>query len=132
MARSQRGYVTRAELLAQLAERGVRLSLPEFKRYQESGVIPTLRRFGRKGEGRGVAWGWQRGRVERIVQRVLLLGRGEADAELLGPLLRRNPWLEEFLELRVAEAEQVGYEHGFRDGREDAFREMREEVREAS
>jgi len=132
MAGSQRGYVTRVELLAQLAERGARLSLRELKQYQASGVIPALRRFGRKGEGRGVAWGWPRSRAERIVKLLLLLGDGEWDAQLLGPLLRRHSWLRDYLEARVADAEDVGWERGFQDGREDAFQEMREGVREAS
>jgi hypothetical protein len=69
-----RDYVTREELVAKLSRVGVSLGPGQFRRLQVMGIVPKPKRYGRKGEGRGVNWGWPREQAEQIARRLRRIG----------------------------------------------------------
>ncbi len=119
-----RGFLTRAELLAKLEREGVVLTPAQLRRYQSAGVIPNPRRYGRKGRGRGVDWGWPLSQVPQISRRLKLVTSGDPNAVALERVLRRYPKLLDYLDGLIEEARRDGFE----EGREAAFQEMDEET----
>jgi len=119
-----RGFLTRAELLARLEREGIVLTPAQLRRHQSAGVIPNPRRYGRKGRGRGVDWGWPLGQVPQITRRLKLVTSGDPNAAELERVLRRYPKLLDYLDTLVEQARH----NGFEDGHDAAFREMDEET----
>ena len=117
-----REYVTRDELLTRLADAGVEVGVAQLRRYQAAGITPKPRRFGRRGAGRGVDWGWPREQAARVVRQLQLLVSGVEGAEEFARLAERYPAVLECVDALVAAARRKGYD----EGREAAFVEMME------
>ena len=119
-----KAYITRAELVERLARERVRVDEAELRRFQAARLIPPLRRYGRKGAGRGVDWGWPAEEGERVVRQLRLLSTGVEGVEEFVSLLSQHPKALEYMDEVVEKARTEGYE----EGREAVFHEMMEET----
>lgn len=103
---------------------GVRVGESTLRRYQALGLLPTPRRYGRVGRGRGVDWGWPLNQVGDIVRRVRLLRGHQTLGRRLVRFVAENPGMSKLLDELLQEARDEAYAEGLEVGRQEARPEV--------
>jgi len=123
-------FITRKQLQDLLRSEGLRVGDSTLRRYQALGLVQPPRRYGRKGRGRGVDWGWPPQDAAEIVRRVTIIRRHQSKGTRLLRLITVDPEMAaDFDEVMVKERD-IAYKQGYADGADDTRRELESQVHE--